>query len=194
MRQRLGRPFLEGLIATLRREARFVIVDTGAELLGVDGALHRAALGLADQVLLVTATDVVGVWQTKQVFGILRENLRIDAARIALVLNRHDARFHHSRTEIEWALRASTAAVIPFDHVAVQRSLAAQRPVVLDANSRAARSLLDLAGRINGGKLVLPPEPDAPQHRGVRALAERLQQNLVPRVKRLSEETDADPA
>ena len=174
MRQRLARPFLEGLLATLRREARYVVVDTGADLLGVDGAVHRAALGLADQVLLVTATDVVGLWQARQAFALLRENLRIDPIRVALVLNRHDARFHHSRAEIEWALGASTAAVIPYDHSAVQRSLAAQRPLVLDRSSRAGRGLLELAGRVHGGKLVLPPEPDAPSRRGVQGLVERV--------------------
>jgi hypothetical protein len=68
--------------------------------------------------------------------------------------------------------------VLPFDHSAVQRSIAAQRPLVLDESSRAGRVLLDLASRVHGGKLVLPPEPDAPPRRGLRGLAERVSGGL----------------
>jgi len=174
MRGRLGRPFLEGLLATLRHEARYVVLDTGAELLGNDGAFHRAALGLADHVLLVASADLVGVWHARNTLRLIREQLQIDATRVALVVNRHDPRFHHTRVEIEWALGIGTAAVVPHDHAAVQRSVAAQRPLVLDTRSRAAQALLDLASRIHGGKLVLPPEPGVPVRRGIRGLAERL--------------------
>jgi hypothetical protein len=69
--------------------------------------------------------------------------------------------------------------VIPFDHAAVERSIAAQRPVVLDHKSRAAHVLLDLAGRVHGGKLVLPPEPGVPARRGLRGLADRLSGTLL---------------
>src|SRR5205807_476408 len=101
MRQRLGRSFLEGLLSTLRREARYVVVDSGAELLGADGAFHRAALGLADQVLLVSGADLIGIWHARNTLRLIREQLQIDATRVALVVNRHDPRFHHARVEIE---------------------------------------------------------------------------------------------
>jgi MinD-like ATPase involved in chromosome partitioning or flagellar assembly len=174
MRQRMARPFLEGLLGALRREARYVVVDTGADLLGAEGSFHRAVLGLADQVLLVTAPDLVGIWHARGAFGLIRDQLQIDATRVALVLNRYDGHFHHSRVEIEWTLGLGTAAVVPFDHAAMQRSIAAQRPLVLEPKSRAAQSILDLAGRIHGGKLVLPPEPGVPVRRGIRGLADRV--------------------
>jgi MinD-like ATPase involved in chromosome partitioning or flagellar assembly len=174
MRQRMSRSFLEGLLATLRHEARYVVIDTGSELLGTDGAFHRAALGLADQVLLVVGADLVGVWHARNTLRLIREQLQIDATRVALVVNRHDPRFHHARIEIEWALGVGTAAVVPFDHIAVQRAVAAQRPVVTESKSRAGQALLDLAGRIHGGKLVLPPEPGVPERRGIRGFAERV--------------------
>jgi|SRR5579864_8879368 len=178
MRQRLNRRFLEGLLPTLRREARYVVIDAGAELLGADGAFHRAVLGLADQVLLVTAADLVGLWHARTAFGVIRDHLLIDPSRVALVLNGHDPHFHHSRTEIEWSLGAGTAAVVPYEHAAVQRSISAQRPVVLDPGSRAGRALVELASRVHGGKLVLPPEPDAPPRRGIAGMAERLGSSL----------------
>lgn len=173
MRQRLSRSFLEGLLATLRREASYVVIDVGAELLGTDGAFHRAVLGLADQVLLVTAADLVGLWHARTAFRLIRDQLQIDATRVALVVNRHDPRFHHPRAEIEWALGLGTAAMVPFDHAAVQKSMASQRPLVMtQQKTRAASALLDLAGRVHGGKLVLPPDPDVPARRGIRGLAD----------------------
>lgn len=197
MRQRLTRSFLEGLLATLRREASYVVLDAGAELLGTDGAFHRAVLGLADQVLLVTAADLVGLWHARTALGLIRDQLQIDATRVALVVNRHDPRFHHPRVEIEWALGVGTAAVVPFDHAAVQRSMAAQRPLVMgQQKSRAASALLDLAARIHGGKLVLPPEPGVPARRGIRGLADRVSGSLrFPTLmgagRQSAEETDA---
>jgi len=125
-------------------------------------------------VLLVTATDLVGLWHARSAFTLIRDHLQIDANRVALVLNRFDGRFHHSRVEIDWTLGAGTAAVLPFDHAAVERSIAAQRPLVLDQKSRAAQVLLDLAGRVHGGKLVLPPEPGLPARRGILGLADRM--------------------
>ena len=71
--------------------------------------------------------------------------------------------------------------MVPYDHAAVQRSIAAQRPVVLDRGSRAGRALIEFASRVHGRtgrRLVLPPEPDAPQRRGLGAVAERLGNGL----------------
>src|SRR5207249_3091878 len=77
----------------------------------------------------------------------------------ALVINRYDARSHHRRSEIEWALGTPAAAIIPFDHNAAEKALASQRPLVLDGRGGAARALLDLAERVHGGSIRLPPEP-----------------------------------
>jgi len=46
--------------------------------------------------------------------------------------------------------------VVPHDHRAAQTALAAQRPLVLDRRSAAARSLLDLASRLHAGRIELP--------------------------------------
>jgi hypothetical protein len=97
--------------------------------------------------------------------GLMESHLHIDPSRVALVVNRHDPRFHHGRTEIEWALKASTACLIPYDHLNIERALATQRPAVLQRRGAAGRALLDLAERLHGGKLVLPPEPQAPGRR-----------------------------
>lgn len=159
MRVGLPASFLERLTAELCRRYRHVILDVGADLLGSESALHRAALRLSRQVLLVASADLVGLWHARTVLGLFRGSLQVDLDRVALIINRHDRRYHHGRREIEWALGVPTAAVIPYDYGAAQRALAAQQPLVLEGRSRAGRALLDLAERVHGGSIVLPPEP-----------------------------------
>jgi MinD-like ATPase involved in chromosome partitioning or flagellar assembly len=150
--------FVERLIQELRRRYRYVILDVGAELLGRESAPHRAAIQAADHVLLVASADMVGLWHARTGLGLLRGQLGIDQERIALIINRHDRRFHHGQFEIEWALGLPASAVIPNDQVALQRALSAQRPLILSGRGAAARSLLDLAERVHGGAIRLPPQ------------------------------------
>jgi MinD-like ATPase involved in chromosome partitioning or flagellar assembly len=162
MRTRITRGFLERLVSSLQRRYQYVILDTGAEVLSIDGAVHRAAHALADQVLLVCSADLVGMSRARAMLGLLASHLQINAERVALVVNQHDPRYHHTRTEIEWALSVGVGAVVPFDRNGIQRALAAQRPtIVVDDRGAAGRSLLDLAERLHAGKLVLPAEPAA---------------------------------
>jgi MinD-like ATPase involved in chromosome partitioning or flagellar assembly len=167
MRGRITRRFLERLVHALQRRYRYVVLDTGSELLGAEGAVHRAALGLSQQVLLVCSSDLVGLWRARTTLGLLQTHLQIGSDGVALIVNRHDPRFHHSRAEIEWALSARTAAVVPYDNVAAQRALASQKPLVLGRGA-AARALLDLTERLHGGKLVLPPAPARERRRWLR--------------------------
>jgi MinD-like ATPase involved in chromosome partitioning or flagellar assembly len=161
LRTAIGPRFFERLVAELRDRYRYVVLDVGADLLVAEAAVHRSALGLSDQVLLVASTDLVGLRHARTALGLLRAHVPVDPERVALILNRHDRRYHHGRSEIEWALGVPAAAVIPFDHGSMQRALGAQRPLVLDGRSRAGRALLDLAERVHGGEVVLPPEPTA---------------------------------
>jgi MinD-like ATPase involved in chromosome partitioning or flagellar assembly len=159
MRAAITGRFVEHLVVALRSHYRYVILDIGAELLGPEGAAHRAALHLAQQVLLVAAGDLVGLWQARAALARCQTYLQVDRDRLALVINRHDRRYHHGRAEIEWALGVPSAAVLPWDHAGAQQALAAQRPIVLNGPSRLGRGLLELANRVHGGKVVLPPEP-----------------------------------
>ncbi len=159
MRTRLSSPFFQRLIAQLQRRHRYIVLDVGADFLTADLVLHRTALGMAHNVLLVISTDLVGLWHGRAALGRLQRHVGIDPGRLALVLNRYDHRQHHTRTEVEWVLGVATAAVIPFDPKSVQRAAAAQRPVILERRSPAGRAVLDLAGRAHGGEIKLPPDP-----------------------------------
>ena len=146
--------FFERLLGELRRRHRYVVLDLGAEALGGEAVATRAGLDLADRVLCVVAADLVGLWRGRTALG----RLAAGPDRRALVINRHDRRRHHARSEIEWALGVPAAAVIPHDDAGAQRALLAQRPIVLDPRSRAGRACLDLAERLHGGQVLLPPE------------------------------------
>jgi len=158
MRGSISVRFFERSVAELRQRYRYIILDTGADFLTVETELHRTALALAQQVLLVTSADLVGLWRARTALSALQTHLRLNPERFALIVNHHDRRHGHSRTEIEWALNLPVAALVPNDHGGLQRALRDQRPLVLDNRSRAARALLDLAGRVYGGSIELPVE------------------------------------
>jgi cellulose biosynthesis protein BcsQ len=158
MRTSIGPPLVERLLEELRQRYQWVIVDVGPELLGIDtvAATHRGALAAADHVIVVSAADFVGLWHARTALDQMERLIDLDRSRINLVLNRHDARFHHSRQEVEWHLGAPVVALIPFDQRGAQRAIAEQRPAVLDPSSRAGRSLLTFAEGIHAGQLRLP--------------------------------------
>ncbi|HEV7661949.1 MAG TPA: hypothetical protein VGQ62_00340 [Chloroflexota bacterium] len=163
MRTSLAPAFVERLIRELARRYRYVVLDIGAELLGVETAAanHRAAIVCAQQLLLVSRSDLVGLWHTRTALGQLESQLGIERAALQLVLNRHDPRHHHSRAEVEWHLGAPVVAVVTADAAATERAIAAQRPLVVDRASRAGRSLLALAEQLHDGKLRLPANGSA---------------------------------
>ena len=157
MRTSLGPALVERLLDELAQRFQWVIVDIGPELMGLEvaPATHRAGLARADRILLVSAADFVALWHTRTALDQLEHLLGLERRRVNLVLNRHDARFHHSRQEVEWHLGAPVASIIPFDHAGLQRAVAEQRPAVLDPRSRAGRAMLVLAEGIHDGKLRL---------------------------------------
>jgi len=164
MRSAISVRFFERLIAELRQRYRYVILDVGADLIGTEMRVHRAALTQAQQVLLVTSGDLVGLWRARTALSLFETQLAVSQERVALVINRHDHRHHHGRSEIEWALGLPAAAVVAYDHRSVERATAAQHPVVFE-RGRASRALIDLAERIHGGRILLQQEVAAKRRR-----------------------------
>jgi Flp pilus assembly CpaE family ATPase len=161
MRTSIAPAFLERLLVELAHRYRYVVVDVGADLLGMESAAanHRAVLASARHVLAVSASDLVGLWHARTVLDQLERQLGIDRRSVGLVLNRHDSRYHHGQSEVEWHLGAPIAAVVPYDHQASQRAILEQRPLVVDPTSRASRALISLAERMHADKLHLSGEP-----------------------------------
>lgn len=158
MRAGVSPAFFGRAIAALRVRFGHVVLDLGADLLGADAALHRVGLGLAGQVVLVAAPDLADLLRARAALAALEGQLGIPPERVALIVNRHDRRWHQGRRAIEWALGRPAAALIPHDHAGAMRAKAARRPLVLDRRSRAGSALLELAGRIHGGAIAPPPE------------------------------------
>ncbi|HLZ27487.1 MAG TPA: hypothetical protein VKV73_09215 [Chloroflexota bacterium] len=165
MRTSIAPAFLERLLAELADRYRYVVVDVGTDLLGMESAAanHRAVLASARQVLVVSASDLVGLWHARTALDQFERHLGIDRRTVSLVLNRHDSRYHHGQSEVAWHLGAPIAAVVPFDQPASQRAIAEQRPLVVDPTSRASRALISLAERLHNGKLRLAGESARPQ-------------------------------
>lgn len=159
LRSSLTPAVVEQLLDELADRTRYVIVDVGAELLGVDApaAIHRAAVLRAQHILLVTGSDLISLWHARTMLGQLERQLGLGRERMSLIVNRHDRRFHHAVDEIEWHLGAAAALVIPQEYAALQKAIAEQNPVVVDPTSRAARAILELAERIHHGRVRLAP-------------------------------------
>lgn len=179
MRSTITRPFAEQLLMELRQRYRHVLVDLGADLLGPEGPVYGSVLAAADQIVLASSADLVGLWRTRSALQLMHDHLQLDRDRTAVVLTRYDQRHHHGRGEIEWALDIPVAAVIPRDHRAIERALAVQQPVVLNGKSRAGTALLDLAARANGGKILLPAE-ETPANRNKRWMGWRRWPKTIP--------------
>lgn len=159
MRARVSVDFFNRTVAHLQSRFRYVILDLGADLLGSDHQLHRRALQLAAQVLLVTTPDLTDLRRAQVTLGDLDAMLGIEPGHVAVIVNRYDRRRHPGRRELEWGLGHSVAALVPYDYAGIERAKGARRSVVLERRSRARRALLELAGRIHGGRLALPAEP-----------------------------------
>ncbi len=162
MRAKVGVPFVRHLITELASRFDYLLLDLGEELLGEDaGVVHRAALRMAGTILLVTSADIAGLKQTQATLQTLQGLVGVNVDRICLVVYGYDRSRKSGQyppTDIEAELGLPVVAVLPYDHVAEQRALSAQQPLVYNHRSKSGRSLLDLAQRIHGGKLVLPPD------------------------------------
>jgi Flp pilus assembly CpaE family ATPase len=161
MRTSIAPAFLERLLVELAHRYRYVVVDVGPDVLGMDSAAanHRAVLAGARHVLVVSASDLVGLWHARTALDQFERQLGMNRRTVSLILNRHDARYHHAQSEVAWHLGAPIAAVIPFDHQACQRAILEQRPLAVDPTSRAGRALISLAERVHADKLRLAAEP-----------------------------------
>lgn len=183
MRGAIGPRFTEQLLMELRQRYRYVLVDLGADLLGPESPVYSAVLAGADEILLASSADLVGLWRTRSLLQLMHDHLQLDRDKLALVLTRYDRRHHHGRGEIEWALDVPVAALVPRDTRAVERALAVQQPVVLHGKSRAGSAFLDLARRVNGGKILLPAD-ETPTTRGKRWTGWRRWSKTIPALGR----------
>jgi hypothetical protein len=136
---------IAGLVQAARERFALVVVDLGlASLLGSEADLVRGVLTDTDRVLLVGSTDLVGLWHTRTALELLGD----ERERLALVLNRYDARRHDGVATIAYQLGEEPLAVIPYDYPAFHTALEDHRPLVYERRGRAAQTLRVLANRL----------------------------------------------
>jgi hypothetical protein len=151
-RPALTAEFVTGLLEAVRQRFALVVVDLGLTgLLSNEADLVRAVLAIADRVLLVGASDVLGVWHTRTALSLLTD----ERERVALVLNRYDARRHDGIATIAYRLREEPLVVIPYDYPAFHTALEDQRPLVYERRGKAAHALRVLADRVFEAPQVL---------------------------------------
>ncbi len=133
-------PELYGVLSTLFED---VVVDVGRH---VDGRV-RELFDLADEIFLVSGLDAGTVYATRRSLELLKR-LEVDAARIRLVVNRHqDGRI--SNEDLQAAAGAGVFWSLPNDYRPMSSALDAREPVVLDSpGSRLARSYRTFAATL----------------------------------------------
>ncbi len=145
---------VERVFQVLRNHFAFVLIDTSTNL--QDTTL--AALGISDQILIVTALDLLAIRNTQLVLEMFRKLYPSD--RLKLVLNRSNVRFSGLTPEqVEEFLNIPILAQIPSDGQVAVTSVNEGVPFVLRSpNSPLSQSIFKLATSIAGEQFI-PPVP-----------------------------------
>ncbi|MCX7968367.1 MAG: AAA family ATPase [Armatimonadetes bacterium] len=145
---------VERVFQVLRNHFAFILVDTSTIL--QDTTL--AALDISDQILIVTALDLLAIRNTQLVLEMFRKLYPSD--RLKLVLNRSNVRFSGLTPEqVEEFLNIPILAQIPSDGQVAVTSVNEGIPFVLRSpNSPLSQSIFRLA-KIIAGEQFTPPVP-----------------------------------
>lgn len=141
---------VERVLRQLAADHTWVVADLGsaAELTGLAGVGHRAALEAADLVLVVAEPNPLGLW-----------NLRLALAdggplapfrgKAGVVLNRFHPRHHHAPGEVAAEFpEVPVLACVEHEYECTEQALREQRPLVEDRHSQAAAAIRRLAGNL----------------------------------------------
>lgn len=160
---------VERVFQVLRNNFAFILVDTSTVL--QDTTL--SALDIADQILIVTALDLLAIRNAQLVLEMFRKLYPAD--RLKLVLNRSNVRFSGLTPEqVEEFLNIPILAQIPSDGQVAVTSVNEGVPFVLRAQaSPLSQSIFKLASII-AGEQFSPPVP----------VSEKIQENVFRRVVR----------
>lgn len=173
MRDGVAPEHLVTALAVLRQRFEVTVVDVGQLLPGIASDAANAVTRSADQVLVVTTADLIGLWNTRHCLRYLQASLGQPRERMALVINRHAGRNEYGAAEVERALGVRVIATVPDDRKAAMRAAREQLPLIAVGGS-AARQVTALAGELTHPRLD-PEErqPDAaPRSRWWRRTAE----------------------
>ncbi len=138
---------IAGAVARLRARYDRIVVDLG-------WPLEASVLRAADHALLVTAPDLVSLWNARLALRSLGED---DHSRWSLVVNRREGREHYDGHEIERALGLLVLGTVREDRPAARRAIDRQVPLTAAGGKAAA----DLRALVRTLEEVEAPEPAA---------------------------------
>jgi MinD-like ATPase involved in chromosome partitioning or flagellar assembly len=145
------------LVSALRERYRYIFLATsGAGWTVDDPEVDQVALRMADRVLVLVRPDVEGITLARRV---LQDWPR--QQQVHVLLNQVGLPDQVSRPDVEAKLQAPVVAELPFDPWKVAEARARNRPVVCQRSCRLALPLINLAGRIVGGRIELAPDEPA---------------------------------
>jgi pilus assembly protein CpaE len=144
------RALLERLVANYQA----VVLDVPRSDFGVLDALDPLTA-----VLLVVNQELPSIRRAAQIAALLRQRYGKD--KVACVVSRYDARADIGQEDIERVVGLPVWAVLPSDYRKVIAAANAGKPLVSDANSRLASSVVQLARRLAGASAEPVKRPAA---------------------------------
>ena len=145
------------VIQLLKETGDYVIVDTAAH---ADGVLSEM-LALANEILLVTGSDIAGLRDARILLQSLRHESVVDG-RIHIVLNRAGAQGGIDERVVQDQLREPVAISIPEDSALVTFAFNRGIPFVIShARALVSRRLAALVERLAGDSIAESPKPQA---------------------------------
>jgi pilus assembly protein CpaE len=139
----IGKADLARVLAVLRSECEYIVVDTSANF----GEITLSALQQADDILVVAGLDVMSLKSAKVGLQTMRV-LGISFSKIKFVLNRANTQVGLSNADAERVLQLKVDVALPSDLV-VAASVNRGTPVVLGApKSKFARGIDELATKL----------------------------------------------
>jgi MinD-like ATPase involved in chromosome partitioning or flagellar assembly len=148
--ERLRPEHVAGAIATLRERFDIILIDAGETISGVTSATGGAFIRPADRVLLVTTSDLFGLWNARSCLRFLTESLVVPPEAVSTVISRQSGTGNYGTHEVERALGIPVLAAIPEDLRAARQAQAEHRPI----GGRAARAIAELASHLAGTTTV----------------------------------------
>ncbi|RJQ07854.1 MAG: hypothetical protein C4558_09015 [Dehalococcoidia bacterium] len=155
--------YLGAVIATLRTRVDRVVVDLGLPA-------EPAALRTAHTVVIVTAADLVSIWNARTGLPALRR--LAPNARMHLLVNRQEGREHYGPDEVARALGVPVLGVVREDRKAARRAIAGQTPLS-DTGGKAAHDLRTAAAVLGDAGDESRSAAAVPDGRPGRLLVER---------------------
>lgn len=145
------------LVQALRERYRYIFLATSGSGWTVDDPdVDQLALRMADRILVLVRPDVEGITLARRA---LQDRPRLQ--QVHVLLNQVGLPDQVSRRDVEAKLLAPVVAELPFDPWKVAEARGRNRPVVCQRGCRLAPPLINLAGRIVGGRIELAPDEPA---------------------------------